>query len=470
MKQRLGFFATQSRVFFTVAIMFAGVLFGGISASHYLTTQASPQVNTVQINTGGGANSPFAADEYGNGGIASKTKAAIDASGVSNPAPQGVYQTYRYGNFSYSIPNLVPNASYTVHLDFAETYWTKAGQRIFNVKLNGQQVLSNFDILAAVGRANKAIVKQFSATADPTGKITIQFIRIKDNALVNGIEVFAGSMLISPPTPTPSPTSPATQTGSTQAGPPAAVPPPAPAGQHTFSFRNTMSQTVWVGMSSSKYIPLNGGWTLAPGASMSVILPSGWNGRIWGRTGCTFNSAGVGSCETGDCDGRLQCAGADGQLPRSLGEFNLNSWDGMDFYDISLVDGYNVPMFINTFGGNKPDPITSNGCISRPASAGPSGCIQDVNATCPAVLQKKDASGKVISCQVACNVFHTDQYCCRGPYMPRAMCNPANWPVNYAKVFKDAVPFAYSYPDDDATSTFTCAPDCNYRITFGLTG
>src|SRR5205807_7544057 len=197
MKQRLGLFITQSRVLLALTIAFAGVIFGGISVSRELTTHASPQVNTVQINAGGRGDAPFAADEDFSGGSASKTKAAINVSGVSNPAPQGVYQTYRYGNFTYSIPNLVPNASYTVSLDFAETYWTKVGQRIFDVKLNGQQVLSNFDILAAAGGANKAIVKQFSATADATGKITIQFIRIKDNALVNGIEVFAGSMLIS---------------------------------------------------------------------------------------------------------------------------------------------------------------------------------------------------------------------------------------------------------------------------------
>jgi hypothetical protein len=40
--------------------------------------------------------------------------------------------------------------------------------------------------------------------------------------------------------------------------------------------------------------------------------------------------------------------------------------------------------------------------------------------------------------------------------------------VNYAAVFKKAEPFAYSYVDDDATSTFTCAGECGYRITFGL--
>jgi hypothetical protein len=41
--------------------------------------------------------------------------------------------------------------------------------------------------------------------------------------------------------------------------------------------------------------------------------------------------------------------------------------------------------------------------------------------------------------------------------------------VDYAAIFKAAEPFAYSYVDDDATSTFTCAGECGYRITFGVT-
>jgi Thaumatin family len=52
---------------------------------------------------------------------------------------------------------------------------------------------------------------------------------------------------------------------------------------------------------------------------------------------------------------------------------------------------------------------------------------------------------------------------------PRAACNPAQWPVDYAAVFKQAEPYAYSYADDDATSTYVCKGRCDYRITFGLT-
>ncbi|BCL80088.1 family 16 glycosylhydrolase [Ktedonobacteria bacterium brp13] len=143
----------------------------------------------VQINAGGSAVAPFGADTDFSGGTAVSTANTITTSGVSNPAPQAVYQSNRYGTFSYAVPGLTAGASYTVRLHFAETYWTAAGQRIFNVGINGQQVLSNFDIVASAGAANKATVQQFTATADSSGKITIQFTSVKDNAQINGIEV-----------------------------------------------------------------------------------------------------------------------------------------------------------------------------------------------------------------------------------------------------------------------------------------
>ena len=94
------------------------------------------------------------------------------------------------------------------------------------------------------------------------------------------------------------------------------------------------------------------------------------------------------------------------------------------------------------------------------------GCTTPVD--CPAALQIKTA-GTVAACQSACARFNTDQYCCRGAWASRSACNPAQWPVDYAAVFKKAEPYAYSYSDDDATSTYTCTGECDYRITFGLT-
>lgn len=74
-----------------------------------------------------------------------------------------MYGTERYGSahasFGYSIP--LANGTYNVSLDFAETYVTAAGQRIFSVSINGTQVLTNFDIYAAAGGMNIAVQRTF---------------------------------------------------------------------------------------------------------------------------------------------------------------------------------------------------------------------------------------------------------------------------------------------------------------------
>ena len=143
----------------------------------------------ADISAGGPAAAPFVADEDFTGGATAATTTAITTTGITNPAPQSVYQHNRYGNFTYTIPGLTPGASYNVRLDFAEEYWTTAGSRTFNVLINGNQVLTNFDIFATAGGEFKAVAESFTATASSAGAITIQFVTVKDNAQVNGIEI-----------------------------------------------------------------------------------------------------------------------------------------------------------------------------------------------------------------------------------------------------------------------------------------
>ena len=225
------------------------------------------------------------------------------------------------------------------------------------------------------------------------------------------------------------------------------------------TFANEMSQTIWVAAAPNPSTPLAAtGWVLRPGHSVTISAPNNLNTRFWGRTGCVFNSHGAGHCQTGDCSGLFQCKGW-GTIPATLAEVNFDAWDGLDFYDVSMVDGSNLPMYINVSGGSAPKRVSSDGCI-------PAGCTKPVQ--CPKVLDVK-AGGKVVGCISACARLGGDQYCCRGPYAPRADCNPAKWPVDYAAVFKRAEPYAYSYVDDDATSVYVCKGSCNYRIVFGLT-
>ncbi len=182
------------------------------------STPTSGGSAVVQLNAGGPAASPFIADADFSGGSTVVTANTIVTTGVTNAAPQAVYQSNREGNFSYIIPNLTANAAYTVRLHFAETYWSKTGQRTFNVSINGQAVLTSFDIVAAAGAANTAVVKQFGGTADATGKITIQFVTVVDNSLVSGIEVLSGGSTTPTPTPTPGKT-PTPGTTPTPTGP-----------------------------------------------------------------------------------------------------------------------------------------------------------------------------------------------------------------------------------------------------------
>jgi hypothetical protein len=166
---------------------------GGTSGSSNqanATTQAA-SAGPVQINSGGPAVSPFVADTGFTGGATINHANTIDLSGVTNPAPMAVYQTARIGNFTYTIPAaaFAAGSSHTVRLHFAETFWTAAGSRIFNVSINGTQVLTNFDIFAATGAKNKAIVEQFTVNANANGQYVIQFTTVKDNSLVSGIEI-----------------------------------------------------------------------------------------------------------------------------------------------------------------------------------------------------------------------------------------------------------------------------------------
>ena len=172
---------------------------GGGESGNSNQASATPGSGTTtiyQINCGGPAVSPYQADTFSNGGTTASVTAAIDTSGVTNPAPMAVYQSWRTSTnnrhpFTYTIPGLTAAASYTVRLHFSENMLSTSGARNFNVSINGAQVLSNFDVFAAAGGADKAVVQQFGAIANSSGQIVIMFSPVtqKQGAIINGIEI-----------------------------------------------------------------------------------------------------------------------------------------------------------------------------------------------------------------------------------------------------------------------------------------
>ena len=176
-----------------------GVSFGGESISSNsasATTMPFGAGEGIAINAGGYAVENFATETFSAGGFTnSHNGVAIDTSAVPRPAPQGVYETEHWGASDWAIPNLNPEATYTLRLHFAENTFTSAGRRLFNVIVNGEQVLTDFDIFAAAGAMSKAVIEEFTVRPDENGVLAVQFSPgTADQPTICGLELIpAGS-------------------------------------------------------------------------------------------------------------------------------------------------------------------------------------------------------------------------------------------------------------------------------------
>jgi hypothetical protein len=190
---------------------------GSPGASSAVPTFSGP-ADTVSINAGGKAMDGFWADQFFVGGTTFTNTATIDMSKfTSNPPPAAVFNTERYGEMTYTIPNR--SGPQIVTLYFAETYVTGVGQRVFDVAINGTTVLPNFDIYASAGGPNRAVAETIAATPDSSGNIAIKFTTRTQSPKINGITVDgAGSTPTPPPaTPTPPPAAPPTNSADAKA-------------------------------------------------------------------------------------------------------------------------------------------------------------------------------------------------------------------------------------------------------------
>lgn len=224
----------------------------------------------------------------------------------------------------------------------------------------------------------------------------------------------------------------------------------------SFKIVNRCWHTIWPGIltGANRTLLSPTGFALKTGKSRTLNVPHSWSGRLWARTLCSTDSAGKFSCATADCgSGQVPCSGAGAIPPATLAEFTLNGDQGLDFYDVSLVDGYNLPVLVVARGGK-------GGCAST-------GCLVDLNGACPRELKvaapsgNSSSGGSSVACKSACEAFGDPQYCCSDAYATPDTCQPSV----YSSYFKHVCPRSYSYAYDDKTSTFTCM-GANYAIIF----
>ncbi len=155
-------------------------------------------------------------------------------------------------------------------------------------------------------------------------------------------------------------------------------------GEVAYRLENRCAYPVWIGQSAGdaarSYPPKDGQWELAAGGGSTLVCaPRAWGAaRLWARTGCSRDANGHLNCLTGQCGdpGRIDCGAGAGQLsganPQTLFEVTSLA-DGVAHYDVSVVNGANVPMA-----------ATARGQCNRAEA----GCVGDLNASCPPALRK----------------------------------------------------------------------------------
>jgi hypothetical protein len=145
--------------------------------------------SSIRVNGGGPAYTDslgniWAADNGFTGGGTYST-----ISSIASTPDKTLYQSERFGDSSgleYITP--VANGKYTVTLKFAEIYFTSAGQRVFNIVINGSTVQTNFDPFAAAGGANTAVDETYPVTVT-AGAIDIKLVTVVQNPKISAIEI-----------------------------------------------------------------------------------------------------------------------------------------------------------------------------------------------------------------------------------------------------------------------------------------
>ncbi|KIK69293.1 hypothetical protein GYMLUDRAFT_214396 [Collybiopsis luxurians FD-317 M1] len=248
------------------------------------------------------------------------------------------------------------------------------------------------------------------------------------------------------------------------------------AADRTFTVKNNCAYTVWPGLFTNLQVGTAvpdqaNGWEQAAGATVTFTVPDNWNsGRIWGRTECDFSTVqGPTSCATGGCNGGLVCDASTGTgvPPATVAEWTLSGDQDLDYYDVSVVDGFNIPIEVT---------VSDTSCSTA-------SCPANLNSDCPSELQVTDSSGAVVGCNSACNAnldgnqgstntlrspVADSPNCCTGSHSTAATCPPSG--VTDYDFFKNACPdsYVYAYDESSGTALWTCAssgaPD--YTLTF----
>ncbi|KZV91210.1 thaumatin-like protein [Exidia glandulosa HHB12029] len=224
-------------------------------------------------------------------------------------------------------------------------------------------------------------------------------------------------------------------------------------GARTITILNQCDQSIWPAIftMAGSAPSTSTGWEAASGTSLTFAAENDWAGRIWARTKCDFTDktkSGAEQCETGGCSDGLLCASFISGAPASVVELTLTAVGSKtttpDFYDVSLVDGFNLPVRVELTDG--------------PASCPAAGCVNDLLPQCPSELAVK-VGGNTVACSSACHANidgnpTNSSNCCTGSFASPSACPPNK--TQFYNFFKSSCPQAYASPFDDGELLHVC--------------
>lgn len=155
----------------------------------------APQSLIYAIDCGrpaGGVVAGWDQDAFATGGSTFGPTADVVDVSAPNTAPLAVYQTVRFGTFTYNITGLTPSDPCTVRLHFAACtgFGISAPGTTFDVSIEGVLELNDYDVFVEAGGNDIAIVEEFASTADGSGNLEIEFVTVATQSTVQGIEIY----------------------------------------------------------------------------------------------------------------------------------------------------------------------------------------------------------------------------------------------------------------------------------------
>lgn len=251
-------------------------------------------------------------------------------------------------------------------------------------------------------------------------------------------------------------------------------PAPEPATPVNFTITNNCSMDVWMAFTpNAGSDPLPDGIVkiTASGGSHGYSVPTtGWAGRLWPKMGCDSTGENCTQGQTVPPCPSVGCQPAADTLVEFY--FDKAGGTGRPYYDISLVEGFSVPMSVTPSG-------SGGRCTST-------SCALDLTK-CPTAENEKigdlqiKSGSDVVGCFSPCNKWTwpkplgdggttkdaTGQaMCCPNPPITSPQCNAGSVAqTQYVALVHSECPTAYAFSFDDAGGSHDCDPRTAFSVT-----